>query len=246
MEYPSPVPPLSSPPPPHLPPISPSLLPSSPPPLLPSTPPPPLLPSSLPSMTHGAAPWGMLSLCYSTLAPIAWLLSHCRPSNKMPCDNPADCLDGGSCRGGPALESEFWSTEGDFVYRDSVCVTEKKESDRGVCGGREMDRMATKTEKDSGKRPDGKALRTTSAAGAAGRTGALRSLRRELQKTRAGATTAARPNTAVHWDGNRLACPHRTGFRPISDQCHAGCTGVHVSISLTEIHDSGQKVVPCW
>ena len=56
----------------------------------------------------------------------------------------------------------------------------------------------------------------------------------------------------VSWDGSRLAYPHRTGFRPVSDrfqtsfrpvsdqfqtgfrpvsdQCHAGCT-VHVTVS---------------
>ena len=33
---------------------------------------------------------------------------------------------------------------------------------------------------------------------------------------------------AVSWDGNRLAYPHRTGFRPVSDQCHAECTA-HVT-----------------
>ena len=33
----------------------------------------------------------------------------------------------------------------------------------------------------------------------------------------------------VHWDGNGLAYPHRTGFRPVSDQCHAGCT-IHVTV----------------
>ena len=30
------------------------------------------------------------------------------------------------------------------------------------------------------------------------------------------------------WDGNGLVYPHRTGFRPVSDQCHAGCI-VHVN-----------------
>ena len=29
--------------------------------------------------------------------------------------------------------------------------------------------------------------------------------------------------TKVDRDGNGLAYPHRTGFRPVSDQCHAGC-----------------------
>ena len=28
-----------------------------------------------------------------------------------------------------------------------------------------------------------------------------------------------RRDTAVYWDGNRLAYPHRTGFRPVSDRC---------------------------
>ena len=30
--------------------------------------------------------------------------------------------------------------------------------------------------------------------------------------------------TVVLWGGNRLAYPHRTGVRPVSVQCHAGCT----------------------
>ena len=78
----------------------------------------------------------------------------------------------------------------------------------------------------------------------------------------------------VSWDGNGLAYPHRTGFRPVSDtgfirpvphvgfaesmsQCHFGCT-IHVIVSscpmhshvgctaLTEIHESSLKVVRCW
>ena len=39
----------------------------------------------------------------------------------------------------------------------------------------------------------------------------------------------------VDWDGNGLAYPHRTGFRPVSDQCHVGCT-VHVTVNCLDIN----------
>ena len=30
--------------------------------------------------------------------------------------------------------------------------------------------------------------------------------------------------------GTGAAYPHRTGFRPVSDQCHVGCTVLHVTV----------------
>ena len=42
--------------------------------------------------------------------------------------------------------------------------------------------------------------------------------------------------------GNRLAYPHRTGFRPVSDQCHAGCT-VHVTVSCRVHSPCGHRVM---
>ena len=58
-----------------------------------------------------------------SLAPIAHFMQHCRPSNKMPCLDPKSCLDGGVCRGGPQLDSEFFSTKGDFVYQTTLVFT---------------------------------------------------------------------------------------------------------------------------
>ena len=50
----------------------------------------------------------------------------------------------------------------------------------------------------------------------------------------------------VYWDGNGLT--YRTGFRPVSDQCHVGCSTDHVTVSFefVYIQDSGQKRVRCW
>ena len=33
----------------------------------------------------------------------------------------------------------------------------------------------------------------------------------------------------VVWDGNRLAYPHRAGFRSVSDECHSRICAVHVT-----------------
>ena len=55
-----------------------------------------------------------------------------------------------------------------------------------------------------------------------------------------GATVAAeeaeqpRP-PRVDWGGNRLAYPHRTGSRPVSDQCPVGCT-VHAQSMSQSMH----------
>ena len=48
---------------------------------------------------------------------------------------------------------------------------------------------------------------------------------------------------AVRWDGNGLAYPHRTGARPVSDQCHAGCT-VHVTMSF-QMHSPCDVTMSC-
>ena len=42
-------------------------------------------------------------------------------------------------------------------------------------------------------------------------------------------TAVLRRQDVLNWGGNRLVYPHRTGFRRVSDQCHAGCT-VHVTV----------------
>ena len=90
-------------------------------------------------------------------------------------------------------------------------------------------------------------LESESSAKEAGKNSALETFERTWAMVRARKRVARRRKREESWDGNGLAYPHRTGFSydkqtsVMPDVLHSPCHSVE--FVLTEVHDSGQKVV---